>query len=839
MRSEVISRLEQCVAQALSAAAVSSGEPPPEEQALRDLLVRAKKLARAWDRPQCLGFFGPSQAGKSFLVGALLAHELGTLEVRCGGRTVDFLKEINPAKGVESTGVVTRFTSRPSRVPLRKGGFVCQMLSLEGVLESMATGFLVECTSPSIEVDMVERCQRDARLQGGPAATPTFRAAWEAVWHSLHKKYQDRHPYLNELKRQASLKGDAWMQGIQTVAGWQHVFALLWGGPGYAPDLEQILRLLCTGLDALGFPEHVEVDVADVRASQGGASIIDAACLNALGTDRNLVRVIAADSGREVAIAPGVLAALIAEIRLELSPVAGSLLERSDLLDFPGGRALKGINGFGRTELAAGKLGNSVEVYKRGKLTYLFEQYALEREITTLVLCSPGPTKPEAVQLQSQVESWIRIRYGSPTPTSAQEVDNPSLFMALTKFDMSLGALRSDNARDRWESRVQEACVDFWARGPSSWLYNWGAKGQPFSNAFWIRNPYADQMQSLKPSEPDFEIVKRGYFEARAVKRHITGAEDKWAAVEGNDEKGLPKSGVPLLAASLRQKLADDVKAKELAAEAAHVQKELLGVLRGLTPSRDEAEERDRVLESAKALIEAVERSMGRACSGAPFGALVSTLTLGEDEIEGEVRRVYGQVAPMSIKTSDKVKKVIVHVLKWWAVEASKRYRGSELDVPPALVDQLLREVCTSKQIMPVLGNALFPYFSRSTLDTRLVARIVQVKVTDTMMLAADDRVTPKFPVRLSYAEDASNGGPGDAIDWANVDFNDESDETAEGVEIIFAGRRGFLRWRANLGDFYLKNRGEKSRAAPDDPRTVALVSLLREAEKLHVGAEG
>src|SRR4029077_6933736 len=108
-----------------------------------------------------------------------------------------------------------------------------------------------------------------------------------------------------------------------------------------------------------------------------------------------------------------------------------------------------------------------------------------------------------------QVESWIRIRYGSATPTNAQEVDNPSLFLALTKFDMSLGALRSDNARDRWESRVQEACVDFWARGPSSWLYNWGAKGQPFANTFWIRNPYADQMQSLKPSDSDFEIVKR------------------------------------------------------------------------------------------------------------------------------------------------------------------------------------------------------------------------------------------------------------------------------------------------------------------------------------------
>ena len=830
--------LEQCVGQAL--AAVGGGaEPVPEEQALRDLSVRARKLARAWDRPQCLGFFGPSQAGKSFLVGALLAHELGTLDVRCGGRSVDFLKEINPAKGVESTGVVTRFSTGAARAHLRKGGFACQLLSLEGVVESMATGFLVECTSPAVDPDKVERCLRDARLQAGPAAPPAYRAAWDAVWHSLQKKYQDRHPYLNELKRQAPLRGDAWKQGLQTIAGWQHVFSLLWGGPGYAPDLEQILRLLCTGLDALGYAEYVEVDVADVRASQGGASIIDAACLNALGADRSHVRVTVCADGREVSVPPGVLAGLIAEIRLELAPVKGSLFERADLLDFPGGRALKGINGFGAAELAAGKLENSVEVYKRGKLTFLFEQYALEREITTLVLCSPGPTKPEAVQLQSQVESWLRIRYGSPTPTQAQEIEVPSLFVALTKFDMSLGALRSDNAKDRWESRVQEACVDFWARSPSSWVHNWGGKGQPFSNMFWVRNPYADQMQSLKPGEPDFESVKRGYGEARAVRRHIKDAEAKWAAVEGQDDRNLPKSGVPLLASALRTKLEDDVKAKELAAEAAHVLAELLGVLKALTPSRDEAEERERVLEAAKALTDAVEREMSRTCSGAPFGALFERLSIEEDDLEAEVRKAHAQVAPMSIKTSDKVKKVIVHVLKWWTQEASRRYRESELAVPPALVDQLLREVCTSKQIMPVLGNALYPYFSRTTLDTKLVARVFRVKVTDTLLLAGEERATPKIPVRLSYAEDAGADAPGDAIDWGNVDFeSDGTDAPAAGVEIIFAGRRAFGRWRGGLGDFYLKNRGEKTRAAPNDPRTQALANVLREVEKVHVGPE-
>src|SRR5262249_55489353 len=160
----------------------------------------------------------------------------------------------------------------------------------------------------------------------------------------------------------------AWKADVKTVAGWLVVYSLLWGGPGYAPDLDALLRVLVQGLDACGHAEHVEVTLEQVRASSEGASIIDASCLNALGSGKHVVRVFT-EQGREVAVDPGVLSALIAEIRLQLRPVHGALLERADILDFPGGRALKGINGFGPTELSTGKLDNAIEVYKRGKLT--------------------------------------------------------------------------------------------------------------------------------------------------------------------------------------------------------------------------------------------------------------------------------------------------------------------------------------------------------------------------------------------------------------------------------------------------------------------------------------
>ena len=80
MTNDVVANLEQAINDTQGAIA-GNAEAQAEALVLRDLSLRTRKLRRAWARKQSLGLFGPSQAGKSFLVGALLSHELGTLEV--------------------------------------------------------------------------------------------------------------------------------------------------------------------------------------------------------------------------------------------------------------------------------------------------------------------------------------------------------------------------------------------------------------------------------------------------------------------------------------------------------------------------------------------------------------------------------------------------------------------------------------------------------------------------------------------------------------------------------------------------------------------------------------
>ena len=79
---------------------------------------QANSLTLVARTPMTVGFFGISQAGKSYLISALAAGSNGSLEALYGERRVDFIKEVNPVGGgKEATGLVTRFTRQAPAAP--------------------------------------------------------------------------------------------------------------------------------------------------------------------------------------------------------------------------------------------------------------------------------------------------------------------------------------------------------------------------------------------------------------------------------------------------------------------------------------------------------------------------------------------------------------------------------------------------------------------------------------------------------------------------------------------------------------------------------------------------
>lgn len=120
-----------------------------EQEGLLKELRRAGRMfgrcARAADRKMCAGVFGPSQAGKSYLISALARDTEGNLQARFGAEMHDFISEINPEGGKESTGLVTRFTmTRPESLP--EGHPVqIRLLSETDLVKIIANTWFADC----------------------------------------------------------------------------------------------------------------------------------------------------------------------------------------------------------------------------------------------------------------------------------------------------------------------------------------------------------------------------------------------------------------------------------------------------------------------------------------------------------------------------------------------------------------------------------------------------------------------------------------------------------------------------------------------------------------------
>ena len=63
---------------------------------LQKVRNQSRKLARAARRRMCVGVFGPSQAGKSYLVSILASRNAHPLQARFADNTYVFLREITP-----------------------------------------------------------------------------------------------------------------------------------------------------------------------------------------------------------------------------------------------------------------------------------------------------------------------------------------------------------------------------------------------------------------------------------------------------------------------------------------------------------------------------------------------------------------------------------------------------------------------------------------------------------------------------------------------------------------------------------------------------------------------
>lgn len=584
---------------------------------LRKKIVEAGKLRKAAGRKMCAGVFGASQAGKSYLISALARKDGQRLMALFGTTEVDFIAEINPEGGKESTGLVTRFTTdRPASLPpghpVRVG-----LLSETDVVKILANSF----TFDVIHGDDDDEARHTAAAF---AMLDRLRDVAAPRGHMTVEEVYDLEDYccgrLLKTARMRALKKCGFWNDAAALAprlSPEHrvaLFSVLWEEEAVYTD---IYRRLLNALTVLGHPQDafcepaalVEISDGDWRRS--GQSIINVSTLNGIGEDSTDTVSILAAGGQPLQLPRAEVTALIAEMIIVMKDRPYPFFDHTDLLDFPGARTRKPHPRGTLTQTTT-----RTENILRGKVAYLFDRYCDEQELTSMLLCV-GPSNQDVPELAGMIETWIEATHGT-TPADRAQAET-ALFFILTKFDTAFeqGAGKGTDG-GRWETRLQASLLDPFGGHAhrTRWVKEW-TPGQPFNNLYWVRNPNFRQdalfdyengssmtETGVRADKLSFvETLRQAYLNNPTVQTYVGDPATAWSA-----GMSLNDGGVGRVADSLGRVCRPDTKRRQTAGRLERLSTRLHGDLSPYHISGDV----ETLRREKKTLAESVTRMLAR-----------------------------------------------------------------------------------------------------------------------------------------------------------------------------------------------------------------------------------
>lgn len=610
--------------------------------------LSARRLSNAAGRNNCIGVFGPSQAGKSYLVSALARPRGGDdpqgerLAIRLGAQTRDFLQEINPPGDRESTGLVTRFTIRDTGATASHPVAV-RLLTETDIVKILANSFFLDfdpnsMTVPPVEEEDVRNAVAAAQgaARGEEAAHLDDIALYDlGLYFRAHFKSR-----IGAFDRTGFWRSLIELGGRLPLRARADLFSLLWG------RLEEFTSLylhLVEALESIGHATDAHVAEAGMIPREVGSrpnSIIDVAVLQRLRSEEDAADRISMKALRggaeikETDLPRATLTALIAEVALQIDQKPWPFFDHADLLDFPGARSRLKLR-----EMPADPAENvdqTRELYLRGKIAYLFQRNTDELELTSMLLCMP-PSVAEVKDLSSMVQSWIAATHGA-TPDRRKAVRN-ALFLILTKHDMEFqekGGETDESRRGKWDRRLHASLLELY--GKDGWPNDWD--GTPFDNTFFLRNPGMKQVHLMRYGDEDalieaepvdnaaFRTYREGFLADPGVAKHFRDPPAVWeAALKPND------GGVSYLVENIVAVLDPGLKAAQARERLDEAAEALASPLRGLYHAEGDAAKRevdDKLVGLRRALNAAFSRAGYRG-----FAHMQRALTVDPADVRG------------------------------------------------------------------------------------------------------------------------------------------------------------------------------------------------------------
>lgn len=512
---------------------------------------QANSLTLVARTPMTVGFFGISQAGKSYLISALAAGSNGSLEALYGERRVDFIKEVNPVGGgKEATGLVTRFTRQAPAAP---AGYPVplRLFSEIDLAKILANAWFNDFNHEQLSFQLDEaRVEERLRpfLQLATQAKSYNGVSQEdvvALWDYLNASFR---------KSVEKLEHAYWPQVLKIAPALSpgeraELFSLLWGE---LPALTETYRSLANVLTKLNHARTVFAPLETLIDHSNG-SIMNVDSLNRLGSSQDRhVEIRYWKEEQQIgsaSLTQAELAALTTELIFPLAEVeADSVVEQVDLLDFPGYRGRLKITAL--EEAGREGLNPICQLLLRGKVAYLFERYTDNQEMNALVVCASSAKQSDVADVGPVLNRWVEKTQGK----SAEERQgrNPGLFWAITMCDMRINSslqLTTEQLKEGWEGMLHMTLLERFAQ--YDWLQQW-APGQAFNNCFLVRkpgldNPFIDLKDGTEQERNKEACITERYrqkldemgstfISAKNVLQHVTEPSKAWhAMLELND----------------------------------------------------------------------------------------------------------------------------------------------------------------------------------------------------------------------------------------------------------------------------------------------------------------
>lgn len=524
---------------------------------LRRLRNVSKRLGDVATKPVAVGFFGLSQAGKSYLISALAADKNGKLITRVDNEELDFLKHVNPVGGgKEATGLVTRF-SRADKTGIPGYPIELKLFQEIEIAKILVNAYFKDFDQQKIsnEIDFSQlnhlldsfEKKRQASYVGG----------------IIEDDVVDLHDYIIENFGNAleGLKGGYWEKAVHLapylkVADRAALFAVLWGN---LTELSQIYVEFATTLAKLQYAEIAFAPISVLVTENDGVksqenNIMNVDILDRLGTPNDSIVQICPTgdniANQPVDISLAQLAFLAAELNFPLvNETRVPTFENVDLLDFPGYRGRLNL-----TTLDDIKKGNLIsQLLLRGKVAYLFEKYTDSQEMNVLVICTPSEKQSDVNDVGPVLERWIDRTQGETPEQRATK--KPGLLWAITMFDKRIVnslALTEDLLANSWGKGglLQLTLLERFSR--YDWLENW-ANNQCFNNIYLVRKP-GFAVSFLDVDSTTFEelaintnysnnlqLLKNTFIHNKEVNKYIAKPEQAWDAMMKLNDGGMER----------------------------------------------------------------------------------------------------------------------------------------------------------------------------------------------------------------------------------------------------------------------------------------------------------